>query len=170
MTGCTNRSPTAADAIEDEVQEALAICGGDAIAALRITLIANAFLEAEIDRLSAAVSSGFARGKVRKAPRPKEVRRKIRTDEVQTAEEASMAVTYYVALPFIRTEDGTAPGEAQECQSEAAAIRRAEGMSRDPANAGAVAFKRAGDPNVGEFSDAVVLKKFGDVPEDLSAL
>jgi hypothetical protein len=37
-------------------------------------------------------------------------------------------------------------------------------------NAGAVAFKRAGDPNVGEFSDAVVLKKFGDVPNDLSAL
>ena len=81
-----------------------------------------------------------------------------------------MAVTYYGALPFIRTEDGTAPGEAQECQSEAAAIRRAEGMSRDPANAGAVAFKRAGDPNVGEFSDAVVLKKFGDVLEDLSEL
>ncbi len=26
------------------------------------------------------------------------------------------------------------------------------------------------DPNVGEFSDAVVLKKFGDVPEDLSEL
>ena len=80
-----------------------------------------------------------------------------------------MAVTYYVALPFIRTEDGTAPGEAQECQSEAAPIRRAEGMS-SAANAGAVAFKRAGDPNVGEFSGAVVLKKFGDVPEDLSAL
>ena len=39
-----------------------------------------------------------------------------------------------------------------------------------PANAGAVAFKRAGDPNLGEFSDAVVLKKFGDVPGDLSAL
>jgi hypothetical protein len=38
-----------------------------------------------------------------------------------------MAVTYYVALPFIRTEDGTAPGEAQECQSEDTAIRRAEG-------------------------------------------
>jgi hypothetical protein len=92
----TNPSPTPADAIEDEVQEALAICGGDAIAALRITLIANAFLEAEVDRLSAA-------------------------------------------------------GEAQECQSEGTAIRRAEGMSRDSANAGAVAFKRAGDPNIGEF-------------------
>jgi hypothetical protein len=34
-----------------------------------------------------------------------------------------MAVTYYVALPFMRTDDGTAPGEAQECQSEGSAIR-----------------------------------------------
>jgi hypothetical protein len=76
-----------------------------------------------------------------------------------------MSVTYYVALPFKRTEDGSAPGEAQECQSEGAAIRRAEGMSRQPANVGAIAFKRSSDPNVGEFSDAVVLKKFGDVPE-----
>ena len=33
-----------------------------------------------------------------------------------------MAITYNVALPFIRTEDGTAPGEAQECQSEGTAI------------------------------------------------
>jgi hypothetical protein len=82
-----------------------------------------------------------------------------------------MSVTYYVALPFIRTEDGgTAPGTAQECQSEGAAIRRAEGMSRHPANVGAIAFKRSGDPNVGEFSDAMVLKRFGDVPEDLSEL
>ena len=43
-------------------------------------------------------------------------------------------------------------------------------MSRDPANAGAVAFRRAGDSNVGELSDAVVLKKFGGVPNDLSEL
>ena len=49
-------------------------CGGDAIVALRITLIANTFLEAEIDRLSAAVSSGFARGKVRKPPTSKKVK------------------------------------------------------------------------------------------------
>jgi hypothetical protein len=70
----TNPSPTAANAVEDKVQEALAICGGDAIAALRITLIANTFLEAEIDRLSAAVSSGFARGKVRRAPTSKEIK------------------------------------------------------------------------------------------------
>ena len=76
-------------------------------------------------------------------------------------------VTYYVALPFIRTEDGTEPGEAQECQR--AKAPRSGGPKEchgDPAHAGAVAFKRTGDPNVGEFSDAVMLKKFGDVPED----
>jgi hypothetical protein len=35
---------------------------------------------------------------------------------------------------------------------------------------GAVAFSRTGDPAVGEFTDAVVLKVFGEVPGDLSAL
>ena len=34
VTGYANRSPTPIDAIEDELQQALAICGGDAIAAL----------------------------------------------------------------------------------------------------------------------------------------
>lgn len=81
-----------------------------------------------------------------------------------------MSVTYYVALPFVCTDEGRAPGQAQECPNEAAAIRRADAMSRQPGHAGAVAFKRTGDPNIGEFSDAVVLKKFGDVPEDLSEL
>ena len=81
-----------------------------------------------------------------------------------------MSVTYYVALPFVRTEDGTAAGQAQEMPNESAAIRRAEAMSRDSSNAGALAFKRSGDPNVGNFSDAVVLKAFGDVPENLDEL
>ncbi|MCX7314473.1 MAG: hypothetical protein WCG92_06680 [Hyphomicrobiales bacterium] len=51
------------DILENEVREALDICGGDSMKALRITLIANAFLEAEIDQLKAGVSSGFARRK-----------------------------------------------------------------------------------------------------------
>jgi hypothetical protein len=47
---------------------------------------------------------------------------------------------------------------------------------RDPARAsdgcneaiaGAVAFSRRGDPDVGEFEDAVILKAFGEVPDDL---
>ncbi|MGB7037677.1 MAG: hypothetical protein WBD71_19375 [Xanthobacteraceae bacterium] len=81
-----------------------------------------------------------------------------------------MSVTYYVALPFLRTEEGVAPGEAQEMPNEAAAIRRAESMSRDAANGGAIAFKRSGDPNIGSFADATILKAFGEVPENLDEL
>lgn len=75
-------------------------------------------------------------------------------------------VIYYVALPFTRIDDGLAPGQAVECPNGAAAIRRAEAMSRDEQNAGAVAFSRNGDPNLGEFEDAVILKSFGEVPGD----
>ena len=81
-----------------------------------------------------------------------------------------MSVTYYVALPFVKTEDGVAAGEAQEMPNEGAAIRRAELMSRDPANGGAIAFKRSGDPNVGSFADATILKALGEVPANLDEL
>ena len=81
-----------------------------------------------------------------------------------------MSVTYYVALPFLKTEDGIAPGEAQEMPNEMAAIRRAESMSQDAANVGALAFKRSGDPNVGNFNDATILKSFGEVPANLDEL
>ena len=80
------------------------------------------------------------------------------------------ALTYYVALPFVKSDDGTAPGQAMECQSESQALIRAGAMSRDPANAGAIAFKRSGDPMMGNFSDAVVIKTFGEVPEKLDDL
>jgi hypothetical protein len=39
----------------------------------------------------------------------------------------------------------SAAGQAQECQSQSEAVLKAEIMSRDPANAGALAFKRTGD-------------------------
>jgi hypothetical protein len=82
-----------------------------------------------------------------------------------------MTVTYFVALPFIRAENGTAvPGEATECRNTGAAILRAEILSRIQGNVGAIAFSRTGDPDVGKFEDAVVLKKFGEVPTDLTML
>ena len=59
-------SESEAETAEAEVDEAIAVCGGDARAALRATLIANAYLEAEIERLAEAISTGFARGRIRK--------------------------------------------------------------------------------------------------------
>jgi hypothetical protein len=79
-------------------------------------------------------------------------------------------VTYYVALPFVATDDGVAAGDPTECLSPIAVVRHAEAMSRKEGHVGAVAFSRTGDPATGDFSDAKVLKKFGDVPDDLSAL
>jgi hypothetical protein len=46
---------------------------------------------------------------------------------------------------------------------------RAEALSRKPGHAGAIAFSRTGDPSSGDFSDAKLIGKFGDVPDDLSA-
>ena len=79
-------------------------------------------------------------------------------------------VTYYVALPFIASDDGIAVGEAVECPSLDAAIMRAEALSRREGHLGAVAFSRSGNPATGDFDDATIIRKFGDVPEDLSAL
>jgi hypothetical protein len=36
--------------------------------------------------------------------------------------------------------------------------------------AGALAFKRSGDPNMGNFTEATILKSFGEVPTNLDEL
>jgi len=80
-------------------------------------------------------------------------------------------VTYYVAMPFMQDDDGSpVAGAAEECQTPGAALRRAEVLSRAAGNVGAVAFSRSGDPTIGEFGDAQLLRKFGNVPDDLSGL
>jgi len=80
-------------------------------------------------------------------------------------------VTYYVALPFLQDDDGSpVAGAAEECQSPTTALRRAEVLSRSVGSIGAVAFSRTGDPMIGEFGDAKLMRKFGSVPDDLSGL
>jgi hypothetical protein len=72
-------------------------------------------------------------------------------------------MTYYVALPFVRDVHGELmPGEAKECKTAGAAVRMARHLAF--ASAGTVAFSRTGDPAIGEFDEAVVIQKFGEVP------
>lgn len=79
------------------------------------------------------------------------------------------AITYHVVIAFARDDDGTLVAEqAIEAPSASSAIRRAEVVAQT--KGGAVAFTRTGDPDTGEFTDAFVLGKFGDVPDDLSEL
>jgi hypothetical protein len=56
--------------LEYDTDAAIEGCGGDARAAVAALLVANFFLEAEIDQLKASISSGFGRGRVVK-PAPK---------------------------------------------------------------------------------------------------
>jgi hypothetical protein len=79
-------------------------------------------------------------------------------------------VTYYVALPLVAADDGIAAAEAVECLNPNTAVMRAETLSRKPGYVGALASSRTGDPSTGDFGDAEVIRKFGEVPDDLSAL
>ena len=75
-------------------------------------------------------------------------------------------LTYYVAIPFIPDAEGNlSPGEAVESPSPNAAVRKA--MSLAEKHGGAIAFQRSGEPDLGEFKDAVILGKFGKTPENL---
>jgi hypothetical protein len=65
---------------------------------------------------------------------------------------------------------GPAPSAGVECTSADAAIMRASALSREDGNIGAVAFSRTGDPSLGEFADAVLLRAFGEVPSAFSGL
>jgi hypothetical protein len=80
-------------------------------------------------------------------------------------------ITYYVAMPFLQDDNGSpVAGTAEECQSSTTALRRAEMLSRTPGHIGAIAFSRTGDPMMGEFGDAKLLRTFGHVPADLTEL
>ena len=65
----STKAESSAPDLETEVDEAIRICGGDVRAALRATLVANSFLEGEVERLTKAISTGFARGRIRKPPK-----------------------------------------------------------------------------------------------------
>ena len=65
-------------------------------------------------------------------------------------------------------EGNLSPGEAEESPSPHAAARRAQSLAEK--HGGAIAFQRTGEPDIGEFKDAVILGKFGKTPDDLSEL
>ncbi len=59
---------TSSDDLEVSTQAVIAACDGDAHAAVRALLVANSYLEAEMERLEKAVSLGYVRGRLRRPP------------------------------------------------------------------------------------------------------
>jgi len=69
-------------------------------------------------------------------------------------------------MGFERDEAGELVAlDPMESQSPNAAVARARSLAAS--KAGAVAFSRTGDPDIGEFADAVVLFTAGDVPDEI---
>jgi len=52
------------DQLEAAADQAIATCGGDVREAVKALIVANHFLETELEKLRAAVSTGYARGKL----------------------------------------------------------------------------------------------------------
>ena len=66
------------------------------------------------------------------------------------------------------------PGEGTEARAANAVFESPTAfagpciLAADPANCGAIAFSRSGDPALGDFEDAVVIRTFGEVDAALA--
>lgn len=75
-------------------------------------------------------------------------------------------VTYFVVLAFDHTERGRFIQREPLTPQTAEAARRAAARLA-PNAAGVVAFSRTGNPDTGDWQDAVVLAQRGELPPDL---
>ena len=76
--------------------------------------------------------------------------------------------TYYAVLPFSRTEDGDFLAEAAIEVRSAAQARAVASNMEGGEGKGAIAFSKNGDPQLGAWQDAVILGRYGDLPDDLA--
>jgi hypothetical protein len=63
MSSSPQPSPPDDGALELEVNEAIAACGGDLRATVRALIVANKYLECEVGELMKAVSHAYVRGR-----------------------------------------------------------------------------------------------------------
>jgi hypothetical protein len=82
------------------------------------------------------------------------------------AEPTENLVTQYIAASFRHDGEELAPGPVIECPDAEIAILRAELMVAEPTIMGALAFSRRVNRATGTYEAAVVLERFGNLPED----
>ncbi|MCK1469227.1 hypothetical protein [Bradyrhizobium sp. CW10] len=69
MKAAPDRTIPAVDDFVAAADQAIAACGGDARKTVKALLVANEFLEVQLDELRSKVSTGYARGRL---PGPRE--------------------------------------------------------------------------------------------------
>lgn len=75
-------------------------------------------------------------------------------------------LTRFVALAFDFVDGSLIAGEPVDCETPAAAIQTAQGNWKLFGHAGAVAFSRTSDFELGKFNRKHVLRRFGRVPDE----
>ena len=75
-------------------------------------------------------------------------------------------ITQFEVVPFDYVGADLVAGEPVRCASPDAAIERAQGLWKIFGHAGAIAFSRTSDFEIGKFDDRQVLRRFGHVPGD----
>ena len=78
-------------------------------------------------------------------------------------------MTYYVALAFKRSERAATSLRASR-KKRAVQTKRSAWLTlwrQTEGHCGAIAFSRTGDPALGDFEDAVILKAVGEVDSGL---
>lgn len=78
------------------------------------------------------------------------------------AAQPASRVTYYVLQTFSRDKKGITIDEPIEKRSQGEAMR-ASARAKDT-KAGAIVFSRTGDPASGDWDDAVVHERWGEIP------
>jgi hypothetical protein len=76
------------------------------------------------------------------------------------------SVTFFVMIPFKKMRGGIVAQTGVQCQSERSALSQARDAVAKGA-VGAIAFKRSGDPGLGEYGEAVLLCQEGEVPDSV---
>lgn len=64
MSAASDTSPPPLVDLDVAADQAIAACGGDARETVKALLVANDFLEAQLDELRTKVSTGYARGRL----------------------------------------------------------------------------------------------------------
>jgi hypothetical protein len=73
-------------------------------------------------------------------------------------------IIQFVVVPFDYVGEAIVAGEPETCPSPAAAIERAQGLWKTFGHAGAIAFSRTSDFQIGSFGNKQILRRFGHVP------
>ncbi|MGO8913408.1 MAG: hypothetical protein ACLQDM_29350 [Bradyrhizobium sp.] len=75
-------------------------------------------------------------------------------------------ITHFMVVPFDYVGDDIVAGEPVSCSGPDAAIQQAQGLWKTFGHAGAIAFSRTSDFEIGKFDAKHILRRFGQVPAE----